>query len=175
MGLLSKIGESFGGSKQQQDWTETQQNSSTNEFSMPDPNLRGMATGDTSTIPVLTPIAKLTETAVELEEDKAEQWREQEQLHGRFEGAKTSVFESHSKISETQFIHGTRRVKRGLKARDVGATKFGEYMFSKARPEFISQNYRVKLSQDAGNHVISQLGKQYEESSAQYNNYVEEM
>jgi hypothetical protein len=176
MGLLAKIGEAVGGgSKSNQDWNSSQQSSSSNEFSMPDPNLKGMAVGETATIPVLEPIAKLTETAVKLKEKEAKDWKEQEQLHGRNEAAKTSVFNSHANISVAQFQHGKKRVKLGLSAREKGATQFGEYLFSSARPEFISQNYRVQLSQRAGEQIISRLGQEYNQAVNDLNDYTEAM
>ncbi|MGB3534674.1 MAG: hypothetical protein WBA13_14310 [Microcoleaceae cyanobacterium] len=142
---------------------------------MPDPNLKGMATGQTATIPVLEPIAKLTETAVKLKEREAKDWKEQEQLHGRNEAAKTSVFTSHANISVAQFQHGEKRVKTGLAAREKGATRFGEYMFGTARPEFTSQNYRVQLSQHTGEQVISRLGQEYNQAVQDLNSYQDAM
>ena len=163
MGLLGNLKKGFSG-ENNKDWNQQQTNSSNNQFSMPDPNLRGMATGEVSTIPTLEPVSKLTKTRVELEEQNAKEWREQEQLHGRWQAAKTSTFQSHSNISVSQFKHGQKRVQIGLKARDQGATKFGEFLFSGARPELASQNYRVQLSQKYGERAIDQLGTEYNQA-----------
>lgn len=177
MGILSKAGDFFtgGNGNNKQDWGQQQANSSNNEFSMPDPNLKGMAVGDTSTIPTLEPIAKLTETAVKMNEKKAKDWKEQEQLHGRNHAAKTSVFGSHANISQSQFKHGQKRIQLGLSSRDKGATAFGEYLFGSARPEFISQNYRVQLAQKAGDQTINRLGQEFNKAVDDLNSYESEM
>lgn len=176
MGFLSRV-ENFmnGGEETKKDWNEEHQDDSNNNFSMPNPDLQRMAVGDMDSIPTLEPVSKLTETAAQLEEKRAKEMKEQEQLQGRVQAAKTSQFQSATNISVSQFSHGKKRIQLGLKAREQGATRFGEYVFGEARPEFTSQNYRVQLSKAHGDHAIGELGKEFNNAVADLNNYREEM
>ena len=170
MGLLS-----FGGnSKKQQNWNDKQVDSDNNNFSMADPNLRKMAEGDPSTVTTLKPVAKLTRTAVDLQKKRADDMKEQEQLHGEFEASTTSIYKSTRKISQTQFSHGKIRISEGLKARET-ATQFGEFVNAEARPEFASQNYRYMLSREAGQRTIQQLGAEFNRAVDDLDSYQSEM